>query len=293
MSLITLSNSDFEVVINPSLGGSIVAYNWLSHPNGLVPILRDAKTATSVLDASNFPLVPFSNRVKKGAFDWQGQKYNIPLNFHPETSAIHGQGWQNSWLVVESTETFLHISFEMTTNEWPFAYIAEQRFTLHNDGLHHELSITNTDKKTMPSGLGFHPYFVRTPKAKMYADVDKMWAVDDKCLPTELVNVPVGINQEGVLVNEQVLDNGFTQFAQKADIVLPELATKVALTASENCKFAVIFTPKDENFFCIEPVSHCTDAINLHAQGIQDTGVEELGANETFSIWMKLTPSLI
>lgn len=290
MSVITLSNEHFEVKVNPALGGSVLAFNWLTHPKGKVPILRDASNAESVLEASNFPLVPFSNRIKNARFNWQGEEYQIPQNFLPETSAIHGQGWQGAWNVIEQSDTFLIIEF-VGNEDWPFSYNAKQVFELTDKGLTHQMQITNTGDSEMPAGLGFHPYFVRTPQASFSAGVDKMWAVDDQCLPTKLVDVPMALNSQQVLANDIVLDNGFSGFTGQATVLLPEYATQIAIEANEYCKFAVIFTPEGEDFFCIEPVTHCTDAINMHAQGAEDTGVQALAANESLKISMKLIPS--
>ncbi len=290
MQTISLSNSNFEVIINPSLGGSVVAYNWLNHPNAPIQLLRDARNAKHVLEASNFPLVPFSNRIKNGTFVWQDKTYTTPLNFHPETSAIHGHAWQSEWDVKHQSDEQLILTYEGKAQDWPFAYIAQQTFTLSDDGLYHEISIKNLSDMTMPAGLGFHPYFVRTPNTTMKADVKQMWAVDDKCLPTQLTSVPAGLNEQMTRVNDVELDNGFTDFGGKAQVAWPELDAGVTIEASNTCELAVIFTPKDEDFFCIEPVSHCTDAINLANQGVQGTGIKPLAPNETFSIWMKLTP---
>ena len=36
----------------------------------------------------------------------------------------------------------------------------------------------------MPAGLGWHPYFPRTPRTTLTADVHAMWQTDDEVMPT-------------------------------------------------------------------------------------------------------------
>ena len=48
------------------------------------------------LQFASFPLVPFSNRIADGRFEWDGEQIEIDPNFAPEPHAIHGVGWPAS-----------------------------------------------------------------------------------------------------------------------------------------------------------------------------------------------------
>ena len=52
----------------------------------------------------------------------------------------------------------------------------------------------------------------------------------------------------------------------------------------------VIFTPAGEDFFCAEPVSHCTDAFNLAAAGADGTGMAVLAPGAELSGTVTLSP---
>jgi aldose 1-epimerase len=54
----------------------------------------------------------------------------------------------------------------------------------------------------------------------------------------------------------------------------------------------VVYSPAGEDFFCVEPVSHCTDAFNLAAQGRADTGMLTLHPGASLSAAMRFRPSL-
>ncbi len=52
----------------------------------------------------------------------------------------------------------------------------------------------------------------------------------------------------------------------------------------------VIYSPPGQPFFCAEPVSHTTDAINLAAAGRTDTGLLVLEPGQTVRAAVTLTP---
>ena len=49
----------------------------------------------------------------------------------------------------------------------------------------------NESDAPMPAGLGWHPYFLRTPHTTLTASVERIWLTDAEMLPTELAPSPV------------------------------------------------------------------------------------------------------
>ena len=45
-----------------------------------------------------------------------------------------------------------------------------------------------------------------------------------------------------------------------------------------------------EDFFCVEPVSHCTDALNRTALGEPGTGMQVLALGVSLAVTLILTP---
>ena len=289
MLSIHLTNSIAKIEISPSLGGAILAYD--AKINGqFFPILRNCSNAESVLESSCFPLIPYSNRIKHGQFNWQKKQINLPLNHLPEKHSIHGHGWQIAWEIAHQTDTSLTLQYHYQTAEWPFSYSAQQVFTLEGSALNIELSVTNTSSNLMPAGLGLHPYFSLTENTSIKCVVDKMWAVDDECLPTRLVNSALALaDSKGLSLSGSNLDNVFTGFAGVATITWPEWRAKANVTTSSNCEFMVIYSPDDEDFFCFEPVTHCTDAINMANNGVKNTGISHLKPQEKMTLSMRIS----
>lgn len=290
MASIFLKSDIAQVEISPELGGAILAYDAKLH-NSFVPILRNSNNAKSVLGSSCFPLVPYSNRIKYGLLNWQEKSSQLPLNHLPEKHSIHGHGWQLPWKVIHQTDTNLTLEYHYQQAEWPFSYSAQQVFTLKGSALNIALSLMNNSKSQMPAGLGLHPYFSLTKKTSLKCSVEQMWAVDDESMPTTLIGAPKSLaKSEGLLITNSNLDNVFTGFSAAATIVWPEWKAKADITTSSNCKFIVIYSPKNQNYFCFEPVTHSTDAINMSNNGIDNTGIMTLNPQERMTISMSITP---
>ena len=185
------------------------------------------------------------------------------------------------------------LEFDHRADAWPFPYRARQEFLLTGDELRLSLSLENRGRATMPAGLGFHPYFPRTPGCRLSAAVDAMWATDDEVMPTALVDADPRLGDpHGLPVADVVLDNAFTGWNRQAAIAWPERGARLLLDAGAPLGFLVVYSPAGEDFFCAEPVSHCTDAFNLAAQGRADTGMLTLEPGASVSAVVRLRPSL-
>ena len=54
----------------------------------------------------------------------------------------------------------------------------------------------------------------------------------------------------------------------------------------------MIFTPQDEDFFCVEPVSHVTDAFNMLNRGASGHGTKILFPDEVLEAKISFVPEL-
>jgi len=293
MTSIFLTNNVANVEISPQFGGAVLAYN-VKLNNEFIAILRDASSATSVQDSSCFPLVPYSNRIRHGQFKWQEANISLPLNHWPEKHSIHGHGWQLPWTITDQTENSLTLQYHYKTADWPYSYIAKQVFTLEDKVLGITLTILNTSEDSMPAGLGLHPYFSLTKNTSIKCTVDQMWAVDDECMPTFLVSKPSSMDSpEGLSLHGSNLDNVFTGFTGDATVTWPEYEAKATISTSSNCNFMIIYSPEGEDYFCFEPVTHCTDAINMMNKGIKNTGVMSIAPQENMTVSMRICPEVL
>jgi len=244
-----------------------------------------------ILQSAGYPLVPFSNRIENGRFEWEGQQVNLAQT-HPDIShPIHGYGWLGKWDVVRQTESMAQLRFDYPGDEWPWAFTAEQSFEISEQGLMHRLSITNTSNALMPVGLGFHPFFPNAQTACLTFETQKVWNAGHDGLPTELSAIPEEWNfSKGRAIAGTQIDHCFTDVSAQAQIDY-ESGLTIALTASETLGHAVLYTASGDGSFCYEPVSHMSNGVNWQNTGV-DTGVRALPPGRTLSVWMRYQVSL-
>jgi len=282
-----LTSNLLTLELAPHAGGSIATFRLLKNDQA-IDLMRPA--SEQALEQANaratacFPLVPFSNRIENGEFEYDGKQVRLPLNFAPHPHPLHGQGFQRPWQLIEHTATSAAIVYEHAGNEngWPWIYRAEQRFTLSGDTLIASISLQNTGPETMPAGIGFHPFFPRTTGVQLNIGLGQVWIPDDNNMPKTLSVIP----DEWRFINNRslqsvVLDHCFTDWDGLARIYWPEHKTGLEITHSGLLKHMVIYVPDNEDFFCIEPVSHVNNAIKLAANGVENTGQLDLPPGET------------
>jgi aldose 1-epimerase len=263
-TILRLEHGDASVEISPRLGGTILRFTWRG-----MPMLRPSDGVPAIPRfAACYPLLPFSNRIADGRLSFGGKDYAIPRTVDYEPLPIHGLAWQRPWHVAKRTADHA-ILVQAYTPEgqppaWPFPYAAEQTFKLNEDGLHLTLSMRNTGSVPQPAGLGWHPYFPRTPGAFVRAGVAQMWVNDDRHLPLRLEAAPA-ILAAGMPVENTDYDNVFRGFRGNACVAWPERDAAVTLHAYGSISHLVIFTPPGKPHLAVEPVSHMTDAFNRYS----------------------------
>jgi len=295
-SVVTLRADRAYVGVAPSIGGSIAHFHWddgARRHDWLRPATADDLRAGAADRLGCFPLVPFSNRIRDGQFVFGGRAVKLPLNQWPQPHAENGHGWQAAWTVTARNDDQLTLEYEHAAGAWPFPYLARQEITVTCDELRLTLSIENRGTEAMPAGLGFHPYFPRTAGCRLVARVDAMWQTDPEVMPTALVPAdPRLAAVDGMAIAGAAFDNAFTGWRREATILWPETEAQLALDADLPLGFLVLYTPAGEPYFCAEPVSHCTDAFNLAAQGRGDTGMLVLEPGTSTSATVRLRPML-
>ena len=294
MDPITLRAGHAGLGLAPAAGGAVTRYGFEAGATTiewLRPTSPGALAAGDPYEMAGFPLVPYSNRIRDGRFVFRGQKVALPLNRPPARHSLHGQGWEAAWRPIEVHASRVALEYRHPAGAWPWAYRARQRVTLTPERLVVELALTNEGGAPMPAGLGWHPYFPRTPRTTVTADVRGLWLTDDEVMPTELASPPPAWDPgRGLRVDAVGLDHCFTGWGRRAVIEWPEWHARLVMTADPPLDCLMVYTPPGRDFFCVEPVSHATDAINLAAAGRTDTGLLTLEPGETVGAAITLTP---
>lgn len=242
-----------RLALRPDLGGSIAGL-W----HGATPILRSTEPAAlaSSRDAGCFPLVPYSNRLGYRRFRWKGHDYTTAPNFDASPHSLHGVGWLRPWEIESSSavEVVLRCTHAGDA-DWPFAFEARQYFTLTPQSMSVQMVFTNTADVAQPVGLGWHPYFQRRERSRLHIEVSDRWEADATQLPTRKVAQP-GIDSGVAHLNFDHCFEGWRGAARIRD-------EKFSLQLSSSLPYLVVYTPQDSAYFCVEPVSHVSNAIHM------------------------------
>ncbi|MES3151620.1 aldose 1-epimerase [Sphingomonas faeni] len=276
--MLHLEAGDWRLTLQPELGGTIAALAYQGRD-----ILRPTPPgATSPLETASFPLVPYANRIADGRFTVDGIDYHIPLNMSDQVHPLHGLGWLSGWAVEASdpvSAVLVHV--HEGDERWPWAYRAEQHFTLEANGLRVSLSVENRDSKPMPAGLGFHPYFPADGTTRLTFDAQSVWLSTADLLPTKQASADhfADWSTGAAVARDTLIDNAYDGWSGTATI---ETADDIVLLAGEGTPYFHVFMPPGLGFYCAEPVSDLTNAINRGAPTM-------LAQGETRTVALSLT----
>ncbi len=281
--LIRLASGPLELVLSPSVGGSIARFDFIAGDEK-ISIFRGAQGfPESVLDAASFPLIPYCNRIRRGRFTFRGREVTLPRNMKKDPSPLHGHGWLAPWQPVHVSESGCELLFRHAPGDWPWAYDARQRFDLDPQGFTVRLVCRNLSSDPMPCGLGQHPYFPCTSETVIDTEVTHAWTIDEKVLPVEKVPATGRYDLKDRQVCGQDLDNGFGGWGQVCRIHSPGSPFRIEFS-SPDARFFQLYSPLEGGLFVAEPVSHANAALNEPEQSWPELGLRVLDPGEEMSL---------
>lgn len=293
---ITLETKQSKLVIAPNLGGSIVSFDFVD-----IPVFYASSYQShhlTVHQMACFPLIPFSNRIAHGQFNWLNNQYHIKPNTNFIAHPIHGLGWLSKWHLLQnehmqsdSDSVKLGLVYEaIDPTIWPFSFSAIQSFTLTPKGLIITLNLKNTGHTTIPAGLGWHPYFHRTPLSECITHVSAIWHNDESMLPSskeKLTQIQIDSYFRPLGIPPQpMLDNCFDWPESQLSIIQPELNRQIHLKTSDNMRYLTVYTPSCGEKFALEPVTHRNAAINM--PNPDEFGIYALKPNQCLEIMLDI-----
>jgi aldose 1-epimerase len=261
--VLTLMHGADRCELLPQVGGSVAGWTVQGQE-----MLRTASTvsiaAGNPYGMASFPLVPYSNRIGNGTFEWDGKRVTLARNFPPEPHAIHGVGFERAWRCTarDSDSALLTLIHEPDAS-WPWAFEARQRITIAERQLILDLTAINLAPRPVPLAFGHHPYFPRSG-AYLTFRARGVWLVGDDGLPSERVK-PVGKFDfsRATAVEHGDVDHCFTGWTGPAHIAWPEKPWALEISGSPALPSAVVCIRKGDDGFCFEPVPHLNNALNL------------------------------
>ncbi len=242
-----------RLALRPDLGGAVAGL-W----HGGTAVLRSTEPAALVDSraAAMYALLPYSNRLGYRRFRWRGHDYSTAANVADSPHSLHGIGWQRPWRLIDSSVLEVVIELQHDgDDDWPFAFKARQYFALAPESFSVRLQLTNTGSGEQPVGAGWHPYFVKRARSRLHVELSDRWDTDATLLPTRKVSQP-GIDSD---LSHLDYDNCFDGWHGPARI----RDERFSLRLSSSLQRLVVYTPPERDYFCVEPVSHVSNAIHM------------------------------
>jgi len=267
--IITLESDTQRLHVSPVMGGSVTAWDWKAGEQW-APVFRpwDGISGDRYTLAC-FPLVPWSNRITQGGFEYEGAFYPIHANRTEEHYPIHGNGWLQSWQVAERADNRIKLALDSRGfDRSDFYYRSTETFLLLTDGLQIDLTVTNMGQKTLPFGLGLHPYFVRNKRTRLMFKAEGVWLSGADPIPTEYTtNFPSTWDYNTLSpLDGPLIDNCFTGWNGKAVIDYPDRGISATMIMPDCNGYTLFYRPPGLDFFCLEPITHPIDAFHMPNQ---------------------------
>lgn len=231
-----------------------------------------------------YPLMPYSNRIENARLLLDGEV--IAIASHPEARphSLHGNAHTQPWLATQTAPTSATLTLDSpASSAWPWAYHACQRFDLTATQLAVTLKLTNTSARRMPAGIGLHPYFRHETAALVGHNAKRCWPANHEFFPTSSRLLRP---EEAYAAPRPLTDGTMTDyFCDWNGVAHLELPGGSTLNLSCDPVFAhfVVHRPPVPAYLCLEPVSHVTNAFNLAAKGIADTGSQVLEPGQSLT----------
>jgi aldose 1-epimerase len=146
-------------------------------------------------------LVPWPNRVAGATWSYAGEEQKLEVTEAVRGNAIHGLVREVTWSVVSQQDSAVTLEVAVDgAPGWPFPFHTTVSYSLSDDGLTIEHTVSNQGEARMPFGVGTHPY----PRPGN-ADVDD-------CVLTLSAHTVLPVDLDSMIPNGSPIDVAGTDF---------------------------------------------------------------------------------
>jgi aldose 1-epimerase len=158
--------------IMPNLGATVLDL-VLKSGTTLHTILESPGTLREIIDNKHYhgvKLIPFPGRIPNGTYQFAGKQYTLKRNSKADTSSLHGFVCKKPFRIVRTSvnnrRAFVILEYIHTgdTKGYPFKFSVRLTYTLANSSFSCTTVVRNKDRRSIPMGDGWHPYFKTSGK---------------------------------------------------------------------------------------------------------------------------------
>lgn len=253
----TNKNSFAKISLNEGASLQELCINNTTIIKDLSPLKYSDTYASSIL-------FPFANRIKDGQYSFNDKDYQLEINQKEENNAMHGLVYNKTFKILNEDVTDNEASIKLEYKElneskgFPYTFTIQLHYKLTKDSLALNVVVKNTDSKSFPFTIGWHPYFFSSDLANSYLNFnsDKKVILGDRMITT-------GIEDYNILekfeIKNKKLDDCFILNSNNIQFKTPDY--KIEMDTSSKETFLQMYTP-NRSFIAIEPTTGISDSFN-------------------------------
>jgi aldose 1-epimerase len=200
-------------------------------------------------------LIPWPNRLEDGSYEFDGRRYQLPLNEPERHNAIHGLVRWARWTAAERESHRAVMKYVLYPQPgYPFTLEITIEYALSDSGLKVRTTATNLGARPCPYGSGAHPYLTLGTNSidslTLHVPGRSVLQSNERGLPVAKENVK-GTEydfQQPRRIGSTRLDHAFTDLQRDHDGLArvelrdPERGTEVSFWVDQAYPYLMLFT---------------------------------------------------
>ena len=280
-TFLELKNDKLNAKISLHEGGRLneLQFNGISIIEDELALKYEDTFASSIL-------FPFANRIKNGLYSFEGKEYQFNCNENERDNALHGLVYDKKFVLIEKGLGFDSCSITLLYEEkeksigFPFHYNIYLKYTLKENEICLSVKIKNTDNKSFPYTLGWHPYFISSDLHNSFLNFESSQKVqfDENLITTGFIKSK---QKTPYQIKDNLLDDSYILNSNSIGFTTPLYNIQLEASTKEN--YLQIYTPKNRKTIAVEPMTGICDSFN------NKTGLQILHSNEEHEVKWNLT----
>lgn len=270
------SNKASYAKIQLNLGASLQELKLLNQH-----LIKDLHPLTYRDTYASALLFPFANRIADGNYVFQNNTYQLEINQKQENNALHGLVYNKTFEIIdqktthEKAEVLLRYEETSLSKGFPYTYSIDLTYILTKDSLDVKVTVKNSDTKTFPFTIGWHPYFISQDlsKSSVHFKSHQKCVFDERNITQRMDKIAI---DEPFLIEDKFLDDCFA--LDSNEIIFETPRYSFSLKSSDKNSFLQLYTPPYPNAIAIEPTTGISNSFN------NGTGLKKLKSNDTYHI---------
>lgn len=223
-------------------------------------------------------LYPWANRL--AGFEYRAAGHTVQVPHDPDRVALDGNGLPIHGVIGgrmrweptndgDGRSLEARISWSRSQPQlfevFPFRHEARFRARLHDGRLRIEVTVEACGEDPVPVAFGFHPYLSMpgAPRRRWLIELPAMrkLALDARQIPTGADRT---LPSESFELAAREYDDGFDELSQPARFAATAGDRRIELDFEEGYPCAQVYSPRDAQFICFEPMTAPANALCSH-----------------------------